>query len=366
MTVPALLVTNRSGIHSRDWILCPTTCWRSNQHHLIGIPHMYKPLNELWWLQWPEWQRPSRLSLTRWHIERISNSSTCSTRKMRILHMRIWTPVLISRKTKGISTLCCMIPSHPERNHQAMANSPSLHGVLGFLMGPIGTRLGHVGRQIAMNAKIGFNLQVTATLGFHSLYDRWYQTMWLFSGTPDYREDDTVMEKHCTEALNSAVRSSMHPILTEDEEGQQDAANLMVQIAMPWTTRRWSESKLANGTPLTRILKENAHVIDPELNVDEQAELKTLVEWYTSQGASGAWRVHRWWLACFLLVLGDRGLQRRVWTMVQWMATRYLGGFFNFRMAEGDISTNACQRTCGVSRTWRGRQIKRGPPFGTR
>ena len=26
---------------------------------------------------------------------------------------------------------------------------------------------------------------------------------------------------------------------------------------------------------------------------------------YSSRGASGAWRVHRWWLACFSLVLED-------------------------------------------------------------
>jgi hypothetical protein len=52
-----------------------------------------------------------------------------------------------------------------------------------------------VGWQIAMNAKIGFKLQVTATLGFHSLYDWCFQTMWLFSGTPEDPEDDTVMDQ---------------------------------------------------------------------------------------------------------------------------------------------------------------------------
>jgi len=36
-----------------------------------------------------------------------------------------------------------------------------------------------------------------------------------------------------------------------------------------------------------------------------KSKLKTLVERYTSRGASGAWRVHRWGLACFSLVLGD-------------------------------------------------------------
>jgi len=49
-----------------------------------------------------------------------------------------------------------------------------------------------VGCQIAMNGRIGFKLQVTATLGFHSLYDMCYQTMWLFPGAPEASEDDTV------------------------------------------------------------------------------------------------------------------------------------------------------------------------------
>jgi len=162
-----------------------------------------------------------------------------------------------------------------------------------------------VGWQIMMNAKIGFKLQVTATPGFHLLYDWYFQTMWLFSGAPDNPEDDTVMEKHGAEALNSTVKSLMHAIWTENKEAQQDAAHRMIQIAKPWTIRRWSESKLANGKPLVRMPKENAHLIDLKWTEDEQAKLKTLVERHTSRGASGACRVHRWWLACFSLVLGD-------------------------------------------------------------
>ena len=103
--------------------------------------------------------------------------------------------------------------------------------------------------QIAMNAKIGFKLEVTATPGFHSLYDWCYQMMWLFSGVSDNPEDDIVMEKHGANALYSAVKSMMHAILTEHEEVQQHAVNWMIQIAKPWTVRRWSESKLANRTP---------------------------------------------------------------------------------------------------------------------
>jgi hypothetical protein len=51
-----------------------------------------------------------------------------------------------------------------------------------------------VGWQIEMNVKIGFKLRVKATVGFHSLYDWYYQTMWLFLGASDNPEHDTVME----------------------------------------------------------------------------------------------------------------------------------------------------------------------------
>jgi len=98
-----------------------------------------------------------------------------------------------------------------------------------------------VGWRIVTNAKIGFKLQVTATPGFHSLYDWCYQAMWLFSGVPEDPEDETVMEMHGTDALYSAVKSLMHAIRTEDQDAQQDAAHQMIQIATPWTIRRWSE-----------------------------------------------------------------------------------------------------------------------------
>jgi len=103
-----------------------------------------------------------------------------------------------------------------------------------------------VGWQIAMNAIIGFNLEVTATPGFHSLCDWCYQTMWLFSGAPEDPEDHTVMQKHGAEALYSAVKWLTHAIQTEDKEAQQDAAHQMIQIAKRWTIGRWSESEPAN------------------------------------------------------------------------------------------------------------------------
>jgi len=113
------------------------------------------------------------------------------------------------------------------------------------------------------------------------------------------------MEKHGVEALYSAVKSLMHAIRTADEEAQQDTAHRMILIAKPWTIRRWSESKLANGKPLFQIPTENAHPVDVEWTEAEQAHLKTLVVRYTSWGASGGWWVPRLRLVCFSLVLGD-------------------------------------------------------------
>jgi len=129
--------------------------------------------------------------------------------------------------------------------------------------------------------------------------------MWLFSGAPEDPADETLMEMHGADALNSAVKSLMHAIWTEDEEAQQHAVHRMIQIAKPWTIRRWSESKIGNGKPLVQIPKETAHLVDLEWTDEEQAKLKTLVERYTSRGASEAWRVYRWRLACLPLVLGD-------------------------------------------------------------
>jgi len=117
---------------------------------------------------------------------------------------------------------------------------------------------------------------------------------------------------HGAEAQYSAVKSLIHAIWTEDQDSQQDAAHRMIQIAKPWAIRRWSESKLANGKPLIWIPKENAHLVDFQWTEDEQAQLKTLVERYTSWGESGAWRVPRWYLVYFSFILGDTEGQNEV------------------------------------------------------
>jgi hypothetical protein len=162
-----------------------------------------------------------------------------------------------------------------------------------------------VGWRIATHATIGFKLQVTATPGFHSLYDWCLQMMWLFSGVPENPEGETLMEMHGTDALYSAVKRLMHAIRPADEEAQQDAAHRMIQIAKPWTIQTWSESKLAKEKPVVPIPKEHTHLVDLEWSEDEQAPLKTLLERDSSRGASGVWMNHRWRLAGCAFVLGD-------------------------------------------------------------
>jgi hypothetical protein len=97
----------------------------------------------------------------------------------------------------------------------------------------------------------------------------------------------------------------MQAIWTEDHHGQQDVAHQIIQIAKPQMMRWLSESKVVKGKPLVRITHENTHLVNPEWTEDMQAQLKTIVDRYTSQAASGAWREHRWRLACFSVVLGD-------------------------------------------------------------
>jgi len=126
--------------------------------------------------------------------------------------------------------------------------------------------------------RIEFKLQVPATPGFHSLYDWYYQIMWLFSGAPNDPEDKTVMEIDGAIALYSAVKSLIHAICTAHQGAQQDAAHRMIQIAKLWMIMRWSQSNLTGGKPLVWIRKENAHLVRLQWNGNDQASLKTVVE----------------------------------------------------------------------------------------
>jgi hypothetical protein len=84
-----------------------------------------------------------------------------------------------------------------------------------------------------MNVRCEFKLEVTATLGFHSLYNWCFQPVWLFSGAPEDREEETVMEKRGTKAQYCAVKSLMHAIRTEVKEAHLDAAHQMIHNAKP-------------------------------------------------------------------------------------------------------------------------------------
>ena len=226
-----------------------------------------------------------------------------------------------------------------------MANSHTIHGVLGYLMSLISTR------------------QKIARLGFHSLCDWCFQMMWLFSGTPEDPEDDTAMEMHGADALYSAVKSLMHAIRTDNKHPQQDAVYRMIQIAKPSTMRRWSESKLPEWETTCS---------DTEV---ECTPCWSWTDWRRARKTEDpCWGIH--FTGCFRSVEGSsmaagilligigrhRGSEWRSWTMVQWMATRHLGGFSNCPMAERHNSANAWQRTCAVSQVWRRRSIKWGAP----
>jgi len=183
-----------------------------------------------------------------------------------------------------------------------------------------------IGLGIAVNVRIGFKHQVTAMPGFYWLNDWCFQTMWLFSGVREDTEDDTVMGKHCAEALYPAVKCLMHAICIKDHNTKKDAVDGMIQIAMSWMIRRWLELNLVNGIRFLQIPKENANLVDLEWTVEEQPKLKTLVERYASQGALEVWRVHWWQLACFSLVLGDTDDQNDIsgqlydeWPLDTWM-----------------------------------------------
>jgi hypothetical protein len=52
----------------------------------------------------------------------------------------------------------------------------------------------------------------------------------------------------------------------------------MISIAMPWTTRKWSELTLGTGKALLWILIDRAHCIDLESIEDARVTLTALVE----------------------------------------------------------------------------------------
>lgn len=155
-----------------------------------------------------------------------------------------------------------------------------------------------LGWRIAMNTRVQFKLQITASLGLHAHLDWCYQTVWLFAGAPEDLVDNMAMEKHSAKELNCVLTCLIHAIQTKHNEAQNNVAHWMIHIAKPWAIRRWSEFNLVNGILYVQIPQENQHLVDLEWTQNQQAELKTFPHWYTVQGSSECWRVLRWQLAC--------------------------------------------------------------------
>jgi len=121
-----------------------------------------------------------------------------------------------------------------------------------------------VGWQIAIKVRIGFKHQITATLGFHWLYDWSDQMMQSSQGVPDDPLDDTVMVIHCADTLYSAVKSMMTVIWADGTDDQPNAVHQIIQIAKCQLRRRWLETKLANRIPQVQIPQDSAHLIQHE------------------------------------------------------------------------------------------------------
>jgi len=101
-------------------------------------------------------------------------------RKVRNTCMKIYTAAMTSCETDRISTLFCTVPQQPERNHQAIWQLSYSTWHLGIIaQSHLYKKIISSGRQNAMKVRIGFKRQVIGILGFHSLFDWCYLTMWL-------------------------------------------------------------------------------------------------------------------------------------------------------------------------------------------
>ena len=85
------------------------------------------------------------------------------------------------------------------------------------------------------------------------------------------------MELHLLEALHVAIRSLTQGIRSDDDKAPKAASEQIIRIAKPWTIRRWSESKLADGEPLVEMPKVNKHIVNLTWTMAEQQTLQQLV-----------------------------------------------------------------------------------------
>jgi len=143
----------------------------------MGYPyyqHLHQTLKQSWWLQFLARYRDVWVSSTRWHMGPISNRWTYYIPKIQISPIRNRRPVSISQTTNGVCTLFHILRNPTAHNYHATANYDSIQRVLWFMKSPFSTIYKIVLTvQIVINLRIRFNVNVTAMLWFHSVYDWW-------------------------------------------------------------------------------------------------------------------------------------------------------------------------------------------------
>ena len=206
-----------------------------------------------------------------------------------------------------------------------------------------------IGWKAAMEAKIGFKVQVTATPAYHSLRDWTNISRWLFVIPNEVEIPDSV-SYHGPIALAKAVANVQRAVskaLPSDE--QQAAAQAMIEVIRPWTIRRWTESKLASGAPLVAIPTEIVHQVTLEWTPEEQEHLAAVVKRLKEQALTDlrggvARRVHHWQLACFSFPLEEEGDRHgdNKWRE-EWDAANFVEGpvFRWLRDFMGDLMTRS-------------------------
>ena len=165
-----------------------------------------------------------------------------------------------------------------------------------------------IGWKVAMEAKIGFKVQVTTTPAYHSLRD-WTNISRSLFDIPNEVEMPDSVSYHGPIALAKAVANVQREVskaLPLDK--QQAAAQAMIEVVRPWTIRRWTESKLESGAPLVAIPTEIIHQVTLEWTPEEQEHLAAVAKRLKEQALTDlcgwvVWRVHRWQLACFTFPL---------------------------------------------------------------
>jgi len=161
--------------------------------------------------------------------------------------------------------------------------------------------------------------------------------MWHSAGVSEHLNDNIMIEKYNAEVLNFALKRVMHAIQTQQNKAQQDVVHCMIHITKLWTIRKWSKSKTTIEKPSLWLWIDNADLIDLKQTEEDQAQWMTLGERYTLHGTAAAWRIHRWSLVCFFIVLGDTNNHNTL--LKQWYDEGLLDAMVDYPIFQGLIVT---------------------------